>query len=193
MYDNNYRPCRKSLRLKNYDYSNKGAYFVTICTHERFNYFEQYPVLKQIVTHQWQNLPMRFPEIQLDEFIVMPNHIHGIIWLTGWAPVKGAPTNKSHNVNKIVGAGLAPARRERRVTIGDVIGAYKSLCVYDWLKHVKAKKLQALGKFWQKNFYEHVIRNEEDLNQIRQYIQCNPSKWDDDENNPKNWASAGRP
>ena len=168
---------RRSIRLKGYDYSQSGAYFITICAKNRESYFLTYPELKGIVKQQWERLPERFTNLFLDEFTIMPNHIHGII---------------------IVGAGLAPAlsyRATARVaptfsidnpapTVGEIVGIFKSFCIHDWLAYIKEKKVDAVGKFWQRNYYEHVIRNEDELNKIREYIQNNLLKWDLDRENP---------
>jgi REP element-mobilizing transposase RayT len=164
--------------LKGYDYSQGGAYFVTICTKGRELYFEKYRGLQEIVRQQWEELPQRFPDLTLDEFIIMPNHIHGVF---------------------IVGAGLAPAlsyRATARVaptfsidrpapTVGEIVGTFKSLCIHDWVTYIKEKKIDVIGKFWQRNYYEHVIRNEDELNRIREYIQNNPLKWHLDKENPE--------
>ncbi|MGH7802166.1 MAG: transposase [Thermodesulfobacteriota bacterium] len=163
---------RKSIRLKEYDYSQLGAYFITICTHNKELYFEQYPELKQIVSRQWQEIPDRYTNIQLDEFIVMPNHIHGIM---------------------IVGATLAVAQKNRAgarpaPTIGEIIGTFKSRCVHNWLKYIKENRIDSVGKFWQRNYYEHIIRNQDELNKIREYIQNNPLEWHLDRENPQRIA-----
>src|SRR4030042_2664681 len=169
---------RRSILLKGYDYSQSGAYFVTICTKGREIYFEKYRGLQEIVRQQWEELPQRFPDLALDEFIIMPNHIHGIF---------------------IVGAGLAPAlsyRATARVaptfsvdrpapTVGEIVGTFKSLCIHDWLTYIKEKKIDAIWKFWQRNYYEHVIRNEDEMNKIREYIKNNPLKWSLDRENPE--------
>jgi REP element-mobilizing transposase RayT len=169
---------RRSIRLKGYDYSQSGTYFVTICAKDRELYFEKYRGLQEIVRQQWEELPQRFPDLTLDEFIIMANHIHGIL---------------------IVGAGLAPAlsyRATARVaptfsvdrpapTVGEIVGTFKSLCIHDWLTYIKEKKIDAIWKFWQRNYYEHVIRNEDELNRIREYIQNNPLKWHLDKENPE--------
>jgi putative transposase len=81
------RKLRKSLRLKDYDYSRAGAYFITMCTESRKPYFEKFPELQEILQTQWSELEATFPEIKLDEFVVMPNHIHGIIFIAGPNPV----------------------------------------------------------------------------------------------------------
>ncbi len=86
---------RRSIRLKNYDYSENGAYFITICTKSKAHYFAQYPALKQIVESEWDLIPERFPSVAIDAFVTMPNHIHGIIVL--------------HANDGDVGAGLDPA------------------------------------------------------------------------------------
>ena len=142
---------RKFMRLKNYDYSKEGKYFVTICTQGEMNYFGQYPKLKEIVMDQWVSLPERFKNINVDEYIVMPNHIHGII---------------------TVGAAFTAAKLVE--TLGQIIGAYKSLCVGEWIKYIKKNKLNISGKFWQRSYYEHVVRDNEELMRIRKYIINNP-------------------
>ncbi|MCK4353378.1 transposase [candidate division WOR-3 bacterium] len=167
---------RKSIRLKEYDYSQSGAYFVTICTYNQEMYFEQYPELKAIVLGQWQKLPDRFPNIELDEFVIMPNHIHGIIFIV--------------DTDSNVGAGLAPALNlsgaTARVapTVGEIIGSYKSICITKWLRYIRQNNINTLGKFWQRNYYEHIIRNKHSLNRIQEYIHYNPLKWELDRENP---------
>jgi REP element-mobilizing transposase RayT len=160
---------RKSIRLKGYDYSQDGAYFLTICTRNKELYFEVYSELKEILRRHWVKLPERFPYLILDEFIIMPNHIHGII-IVGATPA----------VAQTDWAGARPAP-----TVGEIVGTFKSLCVNDWLTYIKENKINAVGKFWQRNYYEHIIRNEEELAKIREYIQNNPLKWSLDRENPE--------
>ena len=146
---------RRSIRLTGYDYSQPGAYFITICTHNRA-LFLQAERLQEVVRSAWHDLPLRFPSVVLDEFVIMPNHVHGIISLRGAA--SSAPT------------------------LGRVVRAFKSVSA------IAANK--ALGRsgqpFWQHNYYEHVIRDEEELNAVRRYIRENPLKWSDDPDNPAN-------
>jgi REP element-mobilizing transposase RayT len=165
---------RKSIRLKGYDYSQNGAYFLTICTRNRELYFETYSGLKEIVEQNWVKLPGRYPNLVLDEFIIMPNHIHGII--TVGATLAVALNNRA---GARPGAGARPAP-----TVGEIIGTFKSLCVNDWLIYLKENKIDEAGKFWQRNYYEHIIRNENQLTKIREYIQNNPLKWSLDRENP---------
>jgi REP element-mobilizing transposase RayT len=158
---------RKSIRLKEYDYTQEGAYFITPCTRGKKLYFELYPELKHIVQTQWESLPKCFPNIALDAFVIMPNHVHAII---------------------IVGATLAVAQSRAGAspapTLGNVVGTFKSLCVNEWLRYIKQNNLNAVGAIWQRNYYEHIVRNELELNQVREYIVTNPLKWYFDRENP---------
>jgi hypothetical protein len=101
-----------------------------------------------------------------------------------------APAHIEKRATEFVGAGLAPAQDIKRATarvaptIGDIIGTFKSLCIQEWLRCIKEMNLNAIGKFWQRNFYEHIIRDEDELNAIRQYIIYNPMNWDTDTENP---------
>ena len=157
---------RKSLRLKHYDYSQSGAYFVTICTKGRQPYFEKFPDLQDIVHNRWNGLKTKFPEIELDEFVIMPNHIHGIVFI----------------VNTLVGAiHELPLRFRRRMLLPKVIGYFKM----NTAKQINQILNRTGQAFWQRNYYEHIIRNEKELKRIREYIQNNPLKWELDRENPK--------
>jgi putative transposase len=159
---------RRSIRLKEHDYAQEGAYFITICTRARESYFELYPELRRIVQTQWESLPKRFPNISLDAFVIMPNHLHAII-LVG-AAFTAAPN----------GAGASPAP----TILGNVVGTFKSLGVKEWLQYVKQNHIDVVGSIWQRNYYEHVIRNEMELNRVREYVVNNPLKWSFDRENP---------
>ena len=180
---------RRSIRIKNYDYSQSGAYFITICTQNReFLFgeitdgemvFHEYGV---IACNEWNKLPTRFPNIELDFFQIMPNHIHGII-------IVGATLAVAQNVGATLAvaqhtrAGASPApTTTTTTTIGDIVGAYKSLVSNECLKIFKSKG-EYMGKFWQRNYYEHIIRDDDQLNQIREYIQNNPLNWNSDREN----------
>ncbi|MCK4622116.1 MAG: transposase [Desulfuromonadales bacterium] len=154
---------RRSIRLKNYDYSQNGSYFLTLCTFDRSCYFEQFGQLCQIVEAQWQSLPERFSGVALDEYVVMPNHFHGIIVLCRDTPC-GYPGSSNH--------------------LGNIVGSFKSLCVNAWLKIINSEKINARGKFWQGNYYEHIIRNNSEMERIRRYIAENPLRWSLDQENP---------
>ena len=122
-----------------------------------------------IAQNEWAKLPERFPNFELDVFQIMPNHMHGIIALNDYA----------------VGAGFTPAQNRARVnrapttTIGDIVGAYKSLVSNECLKIYKSNN-QIMGKLWQRNYYEHIIKNESPYKTISEYIINNPQQWDKD-------------
>lgn len=118
----------------------------------------------------WEQIPGHYPGIEIDEFVIMPNHMHGII--------------------VIVGAPLVGARREQRTgtrpapTLGNIIGAFKSITTNEYSLGVKKHNWQPfVGKFWQRNYYEHIIRNDTELNKIREYIQNNSLNWSNDSEN----------
>ena len=199
MNNNTKLPVRSSSRLKNYDYSQAGGYFVTVCTHNKELYFQNYPKLKEIVANEWVTISERYSDIKLDEFIIMPNHIHGIIIIKAKQTI--VSVNKQNNDAIPVGATLAVARQKNAIaqkragavkkragaspapTIGDIFGSFKSLCVHRWLHYINENNIDAVGKFWQRNYYEHIIRSEHELARIRQYIEDNPLKWELDREN----------
>ncbi len=183
---------RRSIRLEGYNYSEAGVYFITCCTKNREaalgvirdDQVELSP-LGKIVSRTWQDLPIRFPTVQLGAFVVMPNHIHGIIELTNTGVNVGAglapaldPANKTANRAT---ARVAPTNRPQ---LGDVIRVFKSLSTMQWLHYLQQNDLDAVGKFWQRNYYEHIVRDEDDLNRIREYIVTNPIRWSLDNENP---------
>jgi REP element-mobilizing transposase RayT len=166
---------RRSIRLKGFDYSSNNAYFVTVCVEKRRCLLGEIVntemVLNEngkVVVECWTDLPNHYSNIQLDKYVVMPNHFHGIIQICGVelkadsvlperAGYKPAPTN-THGLSEIVrGFKTFSARRINTM-------------------------LRISGKaFYQRNYYEHVIRNDYDLNRIRDYILTNPANWQSDE------------
>ena len=172
---------RKSIRLTGYDYSQPGAYFVTICTWNRECLFGEISndevVLKeygQVVMQEWINTGKLRPNVELDTYVVMPNHFHGILIINdrgGTIQRRGvlqyAPTN---------------AFRSPSQTIGAMVRGFKSAVT----KQINRSRNTPGYTIWQRNYYEHIIRNEKELNTIREYIINNPVKWDLDENNPDN-------
>ncbi len=148
-YDSDFafRYHRKSTRLKTHHYGWSGTYFVTICANRDEPIFE-IPALRTILQETWEALPKRFMGATLDEFMIMPDHVHLIISLEG-------------NVEK-------PA------SLGAVMGAYKSLTTMAWLKHIKANGLECQGIIWQSRFYDRRVRDAQELEQTRQYIRDNP-------------------
>ena len=157
-------PRRRSLRLQGYDYSQAGAYFITVCTHLRVALFgevvENDVRLNQagmIVKESWGNLIAHYRDIDLDAFVVMPNHVHGIIVLAD-----GAGTRRG---------------------IPEIVRGFKTFSA----RSVNELR-QTRGAVWQRGYYEHVIRDETALNRIRGYIANNPARWADD---PDNISRAG--
>ena len=177
---------RRSIRLKGYDYTQSGAYFVTIVIQDRLCLFGD--VLGQemrpneagvMVRRVWEALPCRFPPTQLDAFVVMPNHIHGILVINQHV---GAPTEGAR-----LGA-FAARRATTRVapTLGAVIGAYKSLTTSAHIEGVNAGAWPPFRhRLWQRNYYEHILRHDESLAELRQYILYNPARWAFDRENPR--------
>lgn len=168
---------RKTIRLKQFDYSNNGYYFVTICTYKKQCLFEQYPQLKQIVNNQWLSLPQIYQHINLDKYVIMPNHIHGIIIINNVGATLAVARNNNVviNNNPTIDDNSSRAGARPAPTLGNIIGAFKSRCLHHWLRHIYNQQLNIVGKFWQRNYYEHIIRNNNELNEIREYICNNPS------------------
>ena len=164
---------RRSIRLKEYDYSQPGAYFITICTNNRECVFGDVVADKirlnkscWVVTEEWiRSIELRH-EIKLDEFVVMPNHIHGIVIITesnvgatGRSPLPKGPKPKS---------------------IGAFVGGFKSTVT----KRINEIRGTTGIHVWQRNYYEHIIRNEDELKVAKKYIAENPLKWESDKENP---------
>jgi putative transposase len=164
---------RRSIRLEGYDYSQNGAYFVTVCSYKKECIFEAARI-KGIITDEWLSLPGQFQNVGLDEFIVMPNHTHVIVWIEPVGAGLALPGNKS-NVEK---GGPRPAP-----TLGGILCAFKSKAAIS----INRYRNSSGSPVWQRNYYEHIICNEDELYRIRQYIINNPLKWDDDIENPLNW------
>jgi putative transposase len=225
---------RKSIRLRGYDYSQSGYYFITICVHDRTqrlfgNIVNGKMVLNELGTiayNQFECLPERFPKIKLDAFQIMPNHIHTVIIVCEFpvgatlavardftavardfntvSPISGtAVARKNATEKNIVNAkraGASPAptgnveqptentgtmeknRNTINISIGGIIGAYKSLVSHECLRIYNPKN-ECMGKLWQRNYYDHIIRDEKTLFFIRKYIADNPMKWDSDSEN----------
>ncbi len=165
---------RRSIRRHGYDYAQDGIYFVTICIEKRLSLLgefadEQLRLNKcgEMVETLWLALPSRFPRIALDEYVVMPNHFHGVV-------VFHAPTITNGATTKVV------------PTIGDVVGAWKSLTTNAYIQGVEDFGWPNFPKrLWQRNYYEHIIRSERDLDAIREYIRLNPTCWEKDAENPQ--------
>jgi putative transposase len=157
---------RRSIRLKGFDYSRSAAYFITICVQDReclFGTISQNQLLSndagKMVSADWLALPSRFPSVILDEFIVMPNHFHGIICIS-----PDSPDNPK---------------------LGKIIGGFKSIVNNNYIAGVNTQNWQPFNKrLWQRNYYEHIVRDDVALQKIQEYIQHNPFTWQIDSLHP---------
>ncbi len=186
MLNQNYNPKihhRQSIRLKDYDYSENGYYFVTICVRDKIECFGKIingeMILNEygeIAKKQWLWLAEQYDYVKLDEWIIILNHLHGILIIenTGMG-CAGA--------NRVVGAGrdLSLHGQTRKIKpLSELIGVFKTTSS-------KLIRQHGLSEFqWQRNYYDHIIRNEKSLDKIRKYIVENPLKWELDRNNPEN-------
>ncbi len=163
MNESEYRR-RNSIRLQQYDYSSAGGYFITICTRNKHLLFG---VVRKGIMHLningeialsiWNHLPEMYPSILLDEFVVMPNHVHGIIILT------------EPNTD------LAVQDPKQKPSLFEIISWYKRSTTY------RINRLcQSTGSIWQRSYYDRIIFNERALNAVRRYIRNNPRKWRND-------------
>ncbi|MEO8608624.1 MAG: transposase [Chloroflexota bacterium] len=153
------------LRLKGYDYAQSGAYFVTVCIQN------QVCLLGEVVDGRihpndaglmiddwWTKLPDKFPKIEIDASVVMPNHFHGIVMLSeNWAA--------------------------KTTSLPDIMKWFKTMTTNHYIRAVKQQDWESFdGQFWQRSYHDHIIRNEPDLNRIREYIENNPARWEADVN-----------
>ena len=175
---------RKIPRIPDFDYSQPGAYFVTIVTQERKQLFghiiDGEMVLNEVgrmVTDIWAGIPSHFPNVELGEFVIMPNHIHGIISIT----VEATHAVAAQDETLVEATHASPLPRVSRGplpgSIGAIIGSFKSAATkrFHEIPNNPEKRL------WQRSYYEHVIRNERDLQAIYEYIIANPMNWEKDE------------
>jgi putative transposase len=227
---------RRSIRLKGYDYTQPGAYFITICTQGRECLFGEIidgemhlNEAGQIVVQTWQDLPNHVSNVQLDAFVVMPNHVHGIIIITdhaggigaGFKPARttmgpgsaggagstagpgsvgagsvGAGSEPAPTTTTgpgptagsgpaagpgSVGAGLEPAPTRSSHGLPEIVRQFKTFSA----RRINELRGTPGTPVWQRNYYEHIIRDESSLNRIRQYIAENPARWDADQENPQ--------
>jgi putative transposase len=206
---------RQSIRLRNFDYTSSGAYFVTICSDQREDLFGSIGKnvmylsgLGEVILETWNAIPAHFSSCEIDEFVVMPNHIHGILWLNVSAQSSPFPVGAQHAAPLHVDAQFITAQRDttpthvdaqfdanhrtsktpitpqyqyipepRLVTansLGAIIRSFKAAVT----KQARANNPET--KVWQRNYHEHIIRNDSDLERIRTYIHTNPHNWQHD-------------
>ena len=167
---------RQSIRLKGHNYSQAGAYFVTICSWKRECLFGEVVNGEMrlneqggIAYREWHRSSVIRKEIELDIFVIMPNHIHGIV-IIHTNPLSAVEAN-----------GRSPLRMEPK-SISSFIAGYKSSVT----KRINQIRNTPSMPLWQRNYYERIIRNEDELSRVREYILHNPVQWPQDENNPVN-------
>ena len=176
--DNSKEYHRRSIRLKEYDYSQNGGYFITICTNGGECLFGNIVIGEMqlnkygiIIRKEWLKTGEMRSNLLIDEFIIMPNHLHGIIMIMDncRGTLQRAPTVEQFG---------KPVSN----SIPTIIRLFKASTT----KQINQVRHTSGTSIWQRNYYEHVIRNEEDLKQIREYIVNNPRKWELDSENPEN-------
>lgn len=160
---------RRSVRLPGFDYTNNGAYFVTICTHERLCTLGTVVAgavdLSRagiIVQETWQSLSDRFPAVDTDAFVAMPNHVHGVIFFVRAQFIAPEPHPSV----------------QRHTSLGEVVRTFKAAST----RAIRTSGNE--GFAWQRGYYEHIVRNDADLTRIREYIDANPLRWNEDPENP---------
>ena len=154
---------RTNPRLKGFDYSQTGTYFITVCIQDRLCLLGDIVdgvmhknAAGQMITTVWNAIPEKYEGVNTDAFVIMPNHIHGII-------------------------GLNRKRPENCIRLCNVLQSLKSATTYHYIQGIHAGGWPAFNKrLWQRNYYDHIVRNEYDLSRIREYIQNNPKKWQED-------------
>jgi len=191
---------RRSLRLQGYDYAQAGGYFVTICTKDRACLFGEVVDGKMrlndagnSVVAEWQFLTRRFAGVETDAFVVMPNHVHGIVFILpeDTNPRRGAIHRASSGTSAMERDAMncAPTKAayahagtmNHAPTLGEIVRAFKAVTT----RRIRQQGSTAFA--WQRNYYEHIIRNEDSLARIREYIINNPLQWAMDRENPANF------
>ena len=187
---------RRSIRLRGYDYAQAGAYFITICTHNRTHLFGTIAagtVLTNAAGNAaadcWLQIPVHFPNVELDQWVVMPNHIHGILVIT--TPIEGAFVAEAHTAATAQAQANAaahltsPAKEKPQSphrprpsgtagTIGSIVRGFK-IGVTNW-----HRRQSIAAPIWQRNYWEHIVRDESQMQRIQNYIINNPAQWDSD-------------
>ena len=181
----NSEPRRKRLRLSDFAYSDHHAYFVTICTQGRLCLFGEVAgenvelnAAGLMVEKWWSEFEPKYPRVEVGEFVVMPNHVHGIVWILGKDALRVA--------EPIVQPGQPSTEAANEASLPRMMQWFKTMTTNAYIRGVKAEGWPAFKeKLWQRSYHERVIRNDRELNGIRQYILDNPRLWAEDEENPE--------
>lgn len=177
-YETRY-PDRQSTRLRGYDYTRPGAYFITICTHGRECLFGdpehgrmRLTTCGRIVVERWRALPRHFPHVTLDAFVVMPNHVHGIVVIKPPRKTTQSDPTPQNDVNQPTGT--TPG------SLGAVVQNLKSTAS----RKINRFRATPDHPVWQRGYYDRIIRDKRELNAVRNYIRRNPERWEEDRNHP---------
>jgi REP element-mobilizing transposase RayT len=176
---------RHSIRLRGYDYTQAGAYFVTIVTNDRVCLFSEIVDGEmrlndggRMIQQWWFELNRKFSTVETDEFVVMPNHFHGIVVIAGvtvGADLRVGPNSEGAHAG-------AP--------LPTIIQWFKTMTTNEYMRGVKTRSWTPFaGRLWQRNYYEHIVRCENELTRIREYIANNPLQWEMDRENPSRTAN----
>lgn len=165
---------RRSIRLRHYDYAQPGGYSVTITLQRKHRLFGNIvdgrvsaSAAGEMVAEWWSRLPAKFPTVSLDAFVVMPDHIHGIIII-----------NAPHGRNASTGDKSTDAPARAAVSLGKIIQWFKTMTTNAYMHGVRNQGWPAFDRrLWHRNYYEHVIRDTADLQRIQAYIETNPARW----------------
>ena len=201
---NIYKYNRSSLRLKHYDYSRAGYYFVTICAQGREHLFGEIVngkmvlnVAGEMINQLWYEIENDFPNVYLHEFVIMPNHIHGIIEIVDTVGADSIsalerkndiesmnnhePINNTHKQMNGINHQRADMESAPTTSLGDIIQSFKRHTTVQYIKMVKNGTCPPFNKrIWQRNYYEHVVRNDADYERVATYTVNNPTTWEND-------------
>jgi len=191
MGDDHDRPGRRSIRLRDYDYTAPGAYFVTICTHHGQCIFDD-PFLRSVAEAGLRDIPRHAPHVNLDAWVVMPNHVHAILMITDTVGARHSQVSRSvqdspdqpsdPSAPSAVRGNASPLQPG---SLGAIVGNFKSVAA----RRINTQRGSPGARVWQRNYYEHIIRNDRALQRIRGYIANNPACWDADVENPHHRGS----
>lgn len=166
---------RRSIRLRNYDYRRCGVYFVTICAYQKRKLFGtvvegtvSLSSVGEVVSDEWRRIAQARANVEIDHYVVMPNHLHGLLIISERI---NASSDQCSD-----GPLSAPRRGVPASSLGSIINQFKGAVT----RSVWSNLLHSRKKIWQRNYYDHIVRDEASLNEIRKYIVGNPTRWHDD-------------